>query len=229
MLSILRMVLIICPTLLCWPCRAPAAAPPPVAWTRPLWPGTDWLPRPGGTSPRRHDSPAPPCREGWTHSETGHSHSRWRKTFSIHTRVYKDQKKSELTIYLWARRTLTTSNWPARELMWSAVFPFLVAASILAPLASRSWTISTWPSLLARCRAFKPFWKWRIFLWTHNFLRFPNLLHCRCWCRFHSWDTPRPSQSFHPSLLLGRRRCRQTKNKKNCIKHKKNAISVIGA
>jgi hypothetical protein len=56
-------------------------------------------------------------------------------------------------------RSFTTSSWPAREAMWRAVLPFLVAASITAPRFRSSFTISTWPSLEAKCRAFRPFWK----------------------------------------------------------------------
>ena len=56
------------------------------------------------------------------------------------------------------------------DAMCSAVFPFFVAASTLAPLFNNSVTISTWPSFDAKCKAFKPFWKttwWReIFLLT---------------------------------------------------------------
>lgn len=44
-----------------------------------------------------------------------------------------------------------------REAMCNAVFPFLVAASTIAPRFRSSLTISKWPSLAARCKAFKPF------------------------------------------------------------------------
>lgn len=45
-----------------------------------------------------------------------------------------------------------------REAMCNAVFPFLVAASTIAPRFRSSLTISKWPSLAARCKAFKPFY-----------------------------------------------------------------------
>lgn len=41
--------------------------------------------------------------------------------------------------------------------MWRAVFPFLVAASTIAPRLSNSCTTSTCPSLAARCSALRPF------------------------------------------------------------------------
>ena len=41
-------------------------------------------------------------------------------------------------------------TWPANEAMWSAVLPFLVAASILALRAKSSSTTATWPSLEAK-------------------------------------------------------------------------------
>lgn len=44
-----------------------------------------------------------------------------------------------------------------REAMCNAVFPFLVAASTIAPRFRSSLTISKWPSLAAKCKAFKPF------------------------------------------------------------------------
>ena len=53
--------------------------------------------------------------------------------------------------------SLTTSSWPASAAMWSAVLPFLVAASTCAPRLSSSYTIATWPSFDARCSAVSPF------------------------------------------------------------------------
>lgn len=52
------------------------------------------------------------------------------------------------------------------EAMWRAVFPFLVAASTMAPRLSRSRTTSMCPSFDARCNAFKPFWKESSRQWT---------------------------------------------------------------
>lgn len=44
-----------------------------------------------------------------------------------------------------------------KEAIWRAVLPFLVAASTFAPRCSSSVTTLTCPSLLARCRALRPF------------------------------------------------------------------------
>jgi len=54
------------------------------------------------------------------------------------------------------RKMKTCTRLP-REAMCNAVFPFLVAASTIAPRFRSSLTISKWPSLAARCKAFKPF------------------------------------------------------------------------
>lgn len=45
--------------------------------------------------------------------------------------------------------------------MCKEVFPFLVAASTIAPRLSSSRTISTCPSLDARCNAFSPFCEYK--------------------------------------------------------------------
>jgi hypothetical protein len=46
-----------------------------------------------------------------------------------------------------------------REAMCSAVFPFFVAASTIAPRVSSSLTISKCPSFAAKCKAFSPFYR----------------------------------------------------------------------
>lgn len=59
----------------------------------------------------------------------------------------------------WEKDKSAQSNHSPREAMCNAVFPFLVAASTIAPRFMSSFTISKWPSLAARCKAFKPFCK----------------------------------------------------------------------
>lgn len=56
---------------------------------------------------------------------------------------------------------LLESEYIPRDAMWRAVFPFLVALSTLAPRLRSSSTTLMWPSLDAKWRALRPFWKQR--------------------------------------------------------------------